>query len=98
MIETEKGLFLMSAAKLSEIAFQARRLLRYAPQHRCNVRLTDIQRFGGLEESVTPAVVGARLQLSELFDYCKPRHGTDHRLLHCRGSARLSHSVMRDLQ
>lgn len=98
MVDTEKALFLLSAGKLSKIEVQARRLLRYAVQPRRHVRVTDIRRFSGLGNSVTPAVVDARLRLRELLDSFKPRHVIEQGLLHGRGSTRLSHAAMRDLQ
>ena len=98
VVDTEKALFLLSAAKLSKIEVQARRLLRYAAQHRRQVRVTHIRGFAGLGNSVTPAVVDARLRLRELFDSCKLRHVTEQGVLHGRGSTRLSHAAMRDLQ
>ena len=98
VVDTEKALFLLSAAKLSKIEIQARRLLRYAAQHRRQVRVTDIRRFAGIGNSVTPAVVDAHWRLRELFDSCKPCHVTEKGLLHGWGSTRLSQAAMRDLQ
>ena len=94
VIDTEIARFLLSAAKLSKIKFHVHRLLRYATQYRRHVRVTDIRRFPGLGNSVTPAVVDDRLWLRELFDSFNLCHVTEQGLLHGGGSMRLSHAAM----
>ena len=78
VVDTRKAMMLLSAAKLSKIELQARRLLRYASQDLCYVRVTDIRRFAGLGNSVSLAVVDARLRLRELFDSTKVEPFHDH--------------------
>lgn len=68
MVDTEKALFLLSAAKLSKIEVQARRLPRHAAQHRRHVGVTNNWCIASLGNSATPAVVDARLRLRELLD------------------------------
>lgn len=75
VVDSEKEMFLLSVANLAKIEFQARRLLRYAAQHRRHVRVTDIRSFAGLRNSVTLAVVDARLRLRELFNCLTTGHG-----------------------
>ena len=77
-VDTRKKMLLLSAAKLSKTELQARRLIRYASQHRRYVRVTDIRRFAGLGNSVSPSVVDARLRLRELFDSTKVEPCHDH--------------------
>lgn len=74
LVDTERALFLLSKKKLSKIELQARQLLRYASQHKRYVRVKDIRKFAGLGNSVTPAVVDARLRLRELFNSIKLCH------------------------
>ena len=76
VMDSKKELFLLSVSKLAWIEVPARRLLRYAAQQRGHVSVTDIRRFAGLGNSVTPAVVNARPRLRELFNCMST--GRDH--------------------
>ena len=62
---------MLSPAKLAKVEVQARSLLRYASLHKRFVRVHDIRSFAGLGNSVSPAVVDARLRPRELFNCIK---------------------------
>ena len=105
VLDTRKAMLLLSAAKLSKIELQARRLLRNASQHRRYVCVTDIRRFAGVGNSVSPAVVDAQLRRRELFDFTQvePCHG--HAPLHLTQKQGMSltsrmtgyHTALRDV-
>lgn len=68
VVDTDRALFVLSPAKLRKVEGHARRLLRYASRNKRCVKATDIRQFAGLGNSVSPAVVDARLRLRELFN------------------------------
>lgn len=71
VVDTEQQRFLLSPTKLRKIEVSARGLLHYASRHRRVVRARDIRRFARLGNSVSPALVDARLRLRELFNAFK---------------------------
>ncbi|CDF35367.1 transposon Ty3-I Gag-Pol polyprotein-like [Chondrus crispus] len=67
LVDTEEERFLLSPKKLQPIEAGAARLLRYASRHRRYVKRKDVERFAGLANASSPAVVDCRLRLRELF-------------------------------
>jgi hypothetical protein len=68
MVDTRRGQFLLSPAKLGKVESSARRLLTHARAHRRHVPARALRKFAGLGNSTGLAVVDARLRLRELFD------------------------------
>ena len=87
LVGTERAMFVLSAEKLRKVEQEARRLLRYASQHKRRLRVSDIHRFAGISNSLSPAVVYARLHLRELFDAVKVCHQCHHPLRNLSGKA-----------
>lgn len=106
VVDTELAMFALSPEKLFKIETQARRLLSYARDHRRFARVRDIRRFSGLGNSVSQAVVDARLRLRELFNsMCATqpvknieKTNSLDSLKDMKGSVRISHAAIRDLR
>lgn len=72
LVDTTAAQFLLPPTKVSKIERAARALLTYATRHRRYVRRREVQRFAGLANATSPAVVDCRLRLRELFDALSP--------------------------
>ena len=72
LVDTVSAQFLLPPKKVVKLQNSARFLLSYAARHRRHLRRRDVQRFAGLANATSPAVVDCRLRLRELFDAMAP--------------------------
>ena len=67
-VDTCRRLFLLGTEKMAKIERAARLLICKASSSRRLISERDIRRFAALGNSVSPAILDARLRLWELFD------------------------------